>query len=103
MNILNSINITKMPNIMVDFKRFLKLLSPKNQLHEINSMINQFNKSNCKGENINKKFCIWNELRTFKKEIMINQKEHLQNHYSKLFLLWINTNNYYFYFSYDLF
>ena len=28
---------------MVDFKRFLKLLSPKNQLYEINSMINQFN------------------------------------------------------------
>ena len=55
---VNFINITKMPNIMVDFKRFLKLLSPKNQLYEINSMINQFNKSNCKGENINKKFCI---------------------------------------------
>ena len=85
MNILNFINITKMPNIMVDFKRFLKLLSPKNQLYEINSMINQFNKSNCKGENINKKLCILNELRTFKKETMINHKEHLQNHYSKLF------------------
>ena len=29
-----------MPNIMVDFKRFLRL-SPENQLHEINSIINQ--------------------------------------------------------------
>ena len=36
-----------MPNIMVDFKRFLQLLSPENQLCEINYMINEFNKSNC--------------------------------------------------------
>ena len=48
-------------------------------------MIKEFNKSNCKGESSNKKFCILNELRTLKKEIMINHKEHLQNHYSKLF------------------
>ena len=41
---------------MVDFKRFLQLLSPGNRLYEINSIINQFNKSNRKGENINKKF-----------------------------------------------
>ena len=26
---------------MVDFKRFFQLLSPENQLYEINSMINQ--------------------------------------------------------------
>ena len=41
MNTLDFINIIKMPNIMVDFKRFLQLLSPENQLYEINSMINQ--------------------------------------------------------------
>ena len=55
MNTLNFINIIKMPNIMVGFKRFLQLLSTKNQLYEINSMISQFNKSNRKGENIKKK------------------------------------------------
>ena len=40
---------------MVDFKRFLQLLSLENQLYEINSMINKFNKSNCPGDNIKKK------------------------------------------------
>ena len=54
MNTFNFINIIKMPNIMVGFKRFLQLLSTKNQLYEINSMISQFNKSNRKGENIKK-------------------------------------------------
>ena len=67
MNIPNFINIVKMSSIMVDFKRCLQLLSPENQLYEINSMINEFNKSNCKGENINKKFRILNELRMLKK------------------------------------
>ena len=67
MNIPNFIKIIKMSNIMVDFKRFLQLLSPDNQLYEINSMINEFNKSNCEGENINKKFRILNELRMLKK------------------------------------
>ena len=35
-------------------------------------MIDDFNKSNKKGENIIKKFLILNELRTLKKEIMFN-------------------------------
>ena len=69
-----------MGNIMVDFKRFLQFLSPKNQLYEINYMINEFNKSNCPGDNINKKCSILNELRTLKKQIMINHKEQLENH-----------------------
>ena len=56
----NFFNIFKMPNIMIDFKRFLQFLSPKNQLCEINYMINEFNKSNCPGDNINKKFSILN-------------------------------------------
>ena len=89
MNILNFINTNKMANIMVDFRIVLQLLSPKNQLYEINSIINQFNKSNRKGENINKRFCILNELRTLKKYMIIKHKEHLQknpqNHYSNLF------------------
>ena len=55
MNIPNFIKIINMSNIMVDFKRFLQL-SSENQLYEINSMINQLNKSNCKGKNNNKNF-----------------------------------------------
>ena len=56
MSTLNFINTNKTTNIMVDYKRFLQLLSPKNQLHEIDSIINEFNKSNCKGENVKKNF-----------------------------------------------
>ena len=63
MNIPNFIKIMKTSNIMVDFQRFIQLLSFENQLYEINSMIDQLNKSNCKGENSNKKFRILNELR----------------------------------------
>ena len=56
----------KMINIMIDFKRFLQLCSPKNQLYEINFIINEFNKYNHKGENV-KKNRMLNELRTLKK------------------------------------
>ena len=56
-----------MPNIMADFKIFLKLLSPEQQLHETNFILNEVNKSNCNGENIRKKICILNELRALKK------------------------------------
>ena len=56
MSTLNFINLIKMLNIMVDFRRFLQLISPENHLCKINSMINEFNKSNRKGENIKKKF-----------------------------------------------
>ena len=42
-------------------------------------MIDDFNKSNIKGEKISKTFRILNELRTLKKEIMFNYKE--QSHY----------------------
>ena len=56
MSTLNFINKIKTTNIMINFKRFLQLLSPKNQLYEINSIINEFNKSNCKSENVKKNF-----------------------------------------------
>ena len=49
---------------MVHFKWFLHLLSPENQLYEINSMINEFNKSNRPGDTVNKTFRILNELKT---------------------------------------
>ena len=35
-----------------------------NQLYEINSMINEFNKSNRPGDTVNKTFRILNELKT---------------------------------------
>ena len=47
---------------MVNFKKFLKLLSPKEQLREINYMISEFSKSNRPSDNINKKFCMLKEL-----------------------------------------
>ena len=68
-----------MPNIMTDFKRFLQLLSPEEQLYEINYMISDISRSNYKGENINTKFCILNKLRALQIEIMYNHKEH--SHY----------------------
>ena len=76
MNIPNFINIIKMTIKFIDFKNYLKLLSPEERLREINFMINEFNKSNCNGENIAKKFRILNELRVLKKEIIINRNEH---------------------------
>ena len=68
-----------MHNIMTDFK---KILSPENQICEIDSMINNFNKSTRKDENINKKFRIINELKTLKKEIILNNEEYLYEKYS---------------------
>ena len=63
---------------MTDFK---KILSPENQICEIDSMINNFNKSTRKDENINKKFRIINELKTLKKEIILNNEEYLYEKY----------------------
>ena len=74
--LLSSFRI-KMPNIMTDFKKYWQFLPPKDQIYEINFMIDDINKTNRKGENISKKFRIWNELRTLKKEIIFNCKEHL--------------------------
>ena len=63
---------------MTDFKKFL---SPENQICEIDSMIQNFNKSTRKDENINKKFRIINELKTLKKEIILNNEEYLYEKY----------------------
>ena len=68
--------IIKMTSKFVDFKNYIKLLSPEERLCEINFMINEFNKSNRNGENIAKKFNILNELKILKKQIIINYKEH---------------------------
>ena len=53
---------------MMDFKRSLQLLSPEEQLYEINYLISDISKSNNEGENVNKNFCILKELRTLKKK-----------------------------------
>ena len=59
-----------MHNVHVDFKRFLKLLTPEEQLIEINRVINELNKSNQPGYKISKRFRILKELITLKKEII---------------------------------
>ena len=41
MNILNFVNLIKMLNVHVDFKRFLKLSTPEEQLIGINRVINE--------------------------------------------------------------
>ena len=74
MNIHNFINTNKMHNVHVDFKRFLKLLTPEEQLIEINCVINELNKSNRPGYKISIRFRILKELRTLKKEII--HKDH---------------------------
>ena len=68
-----------MANKFANFRNCLKFLSPEERLHEINFMINKFNKSNRIGENIAKKFCILNELKTLKKQIISNHEEN--SHY----------------------
>ena len=74
MNTLNFINIIKMSNIIVDFKRFLTFLIPEEKLYEINILINEFNKSYFPGVNIKKKIRLLNELRALKKEIICKDR-----------------------------
>ena len=59
---------------MDDFKSFLKILIPEEQLYEINYLINDSNKTYFLCVNIKKKMCMLKELRTLKKEIIC--KEH---------------------------
>ena len=70
MNIHNLINTNKMYNIHVDFKRFLKLLAPEEQVIEINQVINKLNKSNLPGYKISRRFHILKDLNDIKKEII---------------------------------
>ena len=66
-----------MSNIMIDFKRYLQYLSPENQICEIDSTLQDFYKSNRKGENVNKKFRIINELKALKKKAILNYEKYL--------------------------
>ena len=60
---------------MTDFKNYLQFSSPENQIYEIDSMFHDSNKSNQKYENNYKKFRIINDLKTLKKEIILNHEE----------------------------
>ena len=42
--------------MILKFSNYLKRLSPEERLHEVNFVINEFNKSYSNGENIGKKF-----------------------------------------------
>ena len=70
---------------MTGFKNHLETLSHEKQLHVINHVINQFNKSNRPGENIVKIFRILNELKILKKRIIFNNKEYLQKYLQKYY------------------
>ena len=66
-----------MSNIMTDFKKYLEYLSPKYQICEIDSMLQYFYKSNRKGENVNKMFCVKSELKELKKKAILTNKKYL--------------------------
>ena len=60
---------------MTDFKKYLQYVPPENQMCEIDSMLQEFYKSNRKGENVNKKFCIINELKALKRKVILNYEK----------------------------
>ena len=74
-----------MPCFMTGFKNHLETLSPKKQLHVINRVINQFNKSNHSVENIVNIFRILNKLKILKKRMIFNNKESLQKYLQKYY------------------
>ena len=59
-----------MPNIILNFKRYLEFLTPDKQLREINRLIKEFNKSYLPCSNINKKISMIIQLNTLKKRAM---------------------------------
>ena len=65
---------------MTDLKKYLEYLPPKYQICEIDSMLQDFYKSNRKGENINKKFHMTNELKESKKKTILNHEKYLNWH-----------------------
>ena len=55
------------------------MLSPEEQIFEIDWMINEWNKSNLSGYRIAKEFSIIKELRILKKEIINHKNMHIIN------------------------
>ena len=65
-----------MPNVINNFKRYLEILTPEEQLHETNRLIIMINKSYSPYVNVNKKFSMINELNILKREILSRKKFH---------------------------
>ena len=65
-----------MPNVINNFKRYLEILTPEEQIHEINRMIRVINKSYLPCVNINNKFSMRNQLNILKKELLIRYELH---------------------------
>ena len=65
-----------MPNVINNFKRYLEILTPEEQLHETNRLIITINKSYSPYVNVNKKFSMINELNILKREILSRKKFH---------------------------
>ena len=63
-----------MPNVINNFKRYLEILTPEEQLHETNRLIIMINKSYSPYVNVNKKFSMINELNILKREILSRKK-----------------------------
>ena len=68
-----------MSNIIHNYKKYLKLVAPEEQLQEINLLIKEFNKSYLSCPNSNKKYIMVNQISMLKKELLINHKLH--HHY----------------------
>ena len=66
----------KIPDLMTDFKQYLQCFPLENQICEIDSMLQDFYQSNRKGENVNKKFRIINELKVLKKKAILNYEKY---------------------------
>ena len=72
----NFTSIIKMPNVINDFKEYLKFLTSEKQLREINQVIEKFNKSYLPCPNINKKFNTLHQLKNIRRELLTNHKLH---------------------------
>ena len=72
----NFTSIIKMPNVINDFKKYLKFLTSEKQLCEINQVIEKFNKYYLPCPNINKKFNTLNQLKNIRRELLTNHKLH---------------------------
>ena len=72
----NFTSTIKMPNVINDFKKYLKFLTSEKQLREINQVIEKFNKSYLPCPNINKKFNTLHQLKNIRRELLTNHKLH---------------------------
>ena len=76
-----------MLNLTKDFKNYLQYLPPKDQIYEIDSKLERSIKSNRKEGNLNRKFCIINELKALRHKAIINHIEYIRSTFKWDFLL----------------